>query len=235
MLHCAASQGMLSFVLALLRAAADERSACDLPDRFGRTALHWAAEQGRRNVVQALLRAGACVDPRSRRTATPIMLAALKGHVEVVSMLVHYYRGGKSELGPLSRRRRGMGHSVSTALHYAAAGGHVRVVKILLGAGFDRGKLDAAGLTPAEVSARQLHSTSPTITQLLLPRSDMGGKLVHDYADKIVEDVATVSGLVKGGAFLDWQDGRGETPLFRAVNFDNGAILRVLLRAGADP
>ncbi|CAM9146667.1 unnamed protein product, partial [Laminaria digitata] len=235
MLHCAASQGMLSLVLALLRAATDERYACDLPDRFGRTPLHWAAEQGRCNVVLALLGARACFNPLSKRKATPIMLAALEGHVEVVRLLSRYYRGGKSKCGPLSRHRRDIRRSGSTALHYAAAGGHVSVVKILLGAGFDRGILDAVGLTPAEVSARQSHSTSAATTHLLLPRSDMGGKLVHDYAHKIVEDVAMVSGLVKGGAFLDWQDGNGETSLFRAVHVHHGAISRVLLRAGADP
>ncbi|CAM9902428.1 unnamed protein product [Laminaria digitata] len=233
MLHCAASQGMLSVVIPLLRAAADKRSACDLPDRFGRTPLHWAAEQGRRNVVHALLRAGACVDPRSQRNATPIMLAASRGHVEVVRMLLRC-RASEAERGPLNRHRHGAGHSGRTALHCAAKGGHLRVVELLLDAGFARGQHDGA-LTPAEISARQSHSTSAAITHLLLPRSDMGGKLVHCYANKWTEDVVTLSGLINGGAFVDWQDGTGDTPLHRAVHFHHVTISRVLLEAGAHP
>ncbi|CAN0540629.1 unnamed protein product, partial [Scytosiphon promiscuus] len=50
-----------------------------------------------------------------------------------------------------------------------------------------------------------------------------------------MEDVGMVSGLAKGGAFLDWQNGNGETPLHRAVHFRHVAISRVLLNAGADP
>ena len=230
MVHCAASQGMLSSVIELV---ADGRVACDLPDRFGRTPLHWAAEQGHRNVVIVLLRAGACVDPRSQRNATPIMLAASRGHVEVFRVLLKY-RAGQSDCWPLNRHRHGIEHWRSTALHCAAAGGHVRVIEVLLDAGFDRGQHDGAGLTPAEVSARLSHSTTPAITHLLLP-SDMGGKLVHDYVNMAMQDVAMVSGLVKGGAFLDWQDGTGDTPLHRAVHFNHVNISRVLLLAGADP
>ena len=230
MFHSAASQGMLCSVAALL---ADGRLSCDLPDRFGRTPLHWAAEQGHLDVVLALLRAGACVDPRSQCKATPIMLAASGGHVGIVGVLVHY-RAGESDCWPFSRHRRGIDHWRSTALHYAAAGGHVAVVRHLLDAGFDRGQHDGAGLTPAEVSARESHPSSPTITHLLLP-SDGGGKLVYSYVSMMVEDVAIVSGLAKGGAFLDWQNGNGETPLHRAVHHNHVAILRVLLQAGADP
>ena len=230
-LHCAASQGMLSDVQALL---AEGRFSYDLPDRFGRTPLHWAAEQGYRNVVLTLLRAGACVDPRSERKSTPIMLAASKGHTEVVIVLLHH-RAGESDLEPLHRHRSGVGPSRSTALHYAAAGGHVRVVKVLLDAGFDRGQHGAAGLTPAEVSARKSHPASAAVTRLLLPTSDMGGKLIYDHVNMLTEEVVTVSGLVKGGAFLDWQDGIGNTPLHQAALLHHDTVSRILLKAGANP
>ncbi|CAM9228794.1 unnamed protein product, partial [Laminaria digitata] len=230
-LHCAASQGIL---LSLLVLPARGGFYYDLPDRFGRTPLHWAAEQGHRIVALALLRSGACVDPRSQRKATPIMLAASRGHAEVVGVLLQYH-AGESDCSSLNRHRRGIEHWRSTALHCAAAGGHVRVVELLLDAGFDRGQHDGAGLTPAEISARQSHSTSAAITRLLLPTSDMGGKLVHDYVNTTMLDVAMVSGLVKGGAFLDWRNGSGGTPLHRAVQFRHATILRILLQAGADP
>lgn len=231
MFHCAASQGMLSSILVLL---SDGKFSCDMPDGFGRTPLHWAAEQGHRNVVFALLRAGACVDPRSHRKATPIMLAASRGHEAVVRVLLKY-RAGESDCPPLDCHRRGIEHWRSTALHCSAAAGHVRTVELLLDAGFNREQRDGAGLTPAEISARTSHVTSAAITHLLLPTSDMGGKLVHDYTNMMVEDVAMVSGLVKGGAFLGWRDGTGYTPLHRAVHFHHAIVSRLLLQAGADP
>ena len=227
-IHCAASQGIL---LSLLALPAGRGFTYDMPDRFGRTPLHWAAEQGHCNVVLALLRAGVSVDPHSHRKATPIMLAASRGHVQVVGLLLQH-RAGESDCRPLNRHRCGIEHWRSTALHCAAAAGHVRVIERLLDAGFDRGQHDGAGLTAAEVSARQSHSTSAAITHLLLPR-DMGGKLVHDYVNMTMEDVPMVSGLVKGGAFLDWQDASGDTPLHRAVYFKHIIISRILLQAGA--
>ena len=62
----------------------------------------------------------------------------------------------------------------------------------------------------------------------------MGGKLVYYYVNMMLQDVGTVSGLAKGGALLDWQDGTGETPLHRAVQFHHVAISMVLLLAGVD-
>ncbi|CAN0228497.1 unnamed protein product, partial [Ectocarpus sp. 13 AM-2016] len=65
---------------------------------------------------------------------------------------------------------------------------------------------------------------------------DGGGKLVYDYVSMVSQDVATVYGLVQGGAFLDWQDShRRRTPLHRAVYFGHSQILKILLAAGANP
>ncbi|CAM9949798.1 unnamed protein product, partial [Ectocarpus sp. 13 AM-2016] len=65
---------------------------------------------------------------------------------------------------------------------------------------------------------------------------DGGGKLVYDYVNMVSQDVATVYGLVQGGAFLDWQDShRRRTPLHRAVYFGHFQILKILLAAGANP
>lgn len=231
MFHCAASQGMLSSILALL---ANGNLPCDSPDRFGRTPLHWAAEQGHRNVVLALLRAGSCVDPRSQRKATPIMLAASSGYVNVVGVLLRF-GAGESDCSPLNHHRRSIDHWRRTALHCAAAGGHAAVVALLLGNGFDREQHDGAGLIPAEISARTSYSTSPAITRILLPTGDNGGKLVYDYVDTMMQDVGIVSGLAKGGAFLDWRAETGDAPLHRAAHFHHAAIAKVLLRWGADP
>lgn len=207
-------------------------SCCNLRDALGRTALHEAAEQGDSVVAKALLDAGARVDPRCRRKVTPLMLASRRGHADVVRLLL---RAGAGEIdrqgdetSPVEWR--------STALHHAARGGDVDVVSTLLDAGFQREQRDEAGLTPAEISARAGHASSPEATRRLLGAgSDRGGKLVHDYVNMVAEDVAIVRGLVDAEAFLDWQDEPGgDTALHRAAHFQHSRITEVLLRAGTD-
>ncbi|CAM9538860.1 unnamed protein product [Ectocarpus fasciculatus] len=228
-IHCAASQGLIFSVQALL---AEGRIACDAKDRFGKTPLHWAAGQGHLDVVLTLIGAGALVDSRSHSKATPLMLAALSGHAHVVRCLLCAGAGASNRYncqGRCHEERR------STALHYAAKGGHVGVVATLLSAGFYKDQHDETGMTAAEISARVGHASSREATRLLLG-SDRGGKLVYDYVNTVTQDVATVYGLVQGGAFLDWQDShRRRTPLHRAVYFGHFRILKILLAAGANP
>lgn len=229
LIHCAASQDNAPCVAILLAGGV----SCDLQDRFGRTPLHWAAEQGSMSVIQTLGRFGASNDLLSHRLCTPLMLAAERGHEEIVRMLLQA-RAGATD-------RHEMGHSHmgwfrSTALHCAAKGSQAGIVGILLGAGFHRGQRDQSGFTAAEVSARQRQPLSPAVTRLLLPVQDGGGQMVFDRVNRVVEDAEILRGLVRGGACVDWQDPiRGETPLHRAVYFNHLKILKILLRAGANP
>lgn len=231
MIHCAASQGATSSVQALL---ADGRVHPDAQDRVGRTALHWAAGQGHLETVVALLttKLKASIDAGSRCNASPLMLAALGGHVDTVRYLLHAGAGA-----PIGYDGGPHGHAEwrASALHYAASSGHAGVVTTLLAAGFRRDQHDGAGLTPAEISARSRHPCSPAVTRLLLDK-DGGGKLVHDYVNMVGEDVDIVRGLALGGAFLDWQDPQHKrTPLHHAVHFQHFQVIKILLQAGANP
>ena len=226
-LHCAASQGLVDVVESIL---AKGETPCDLLDRYGRTALHWAAEQGHLLVTQALLNTGANFETRCLQNRTPLMLAALGGHEEVVCMML---KAGAGFTKHCNKPPPSIVSWKSTALHYAASGGHLGVVSTLLDAGFDKEQRDEAGLTPVEISARAARASSPAVTRRLLP-NDMGARMVHDYVNMVMEDIETVAGLAKCGAFLDWQDVIGNSPLHRAVHFQHVNISKILLQYGAE-
>jgi len=102
-----------------------------------------------------------------------------------------------------------------TALHLAAAGYRVEIVKLLLAAGAD-----------ANAAGNHRHSGP-----------------FHYAADGYItgpvwdakRQVKTIEVLLKGGAKIDAQDKNGAAPLHRAVRTRCAAAVRYLLDAGADP
>lgn len=233
--HRAAARGQVDVVKRLV---SQDTVSCDAIDQFGKTALHWGSQHGHSDVVQQLLSAGATVDSTAKENqATPLMLAALAGHAEVVRILLAAGAGARDRMGTGGRR---CSRWRSTALHYAARGGQVEVVTVLLDAGFDKCQRDGAGLTPVEVAARKASAVSPTSSKVraattfrLLPK-DRGGPLVHSYVNMVMEDFPMIQGLAKGGAFLDWQDRIGDSPLHLAAHFRHVRVTQALLEAGAE-
>jgi hypothetical protein len=102
-----------------------------------------------------------------------------------------------------------------TALHLAAAGYRVKIVKLLLASG-------------ADANAAHNHRQSAPL---------------HYAADGYItgpvwdakRQVKTIEVLLKGGSKIDAQDKNGAAPLHRAVRTRSAAAVRCLLQAGADP
>jgi len=102
-----------------------------------------------------------------------------------------------------------------TALHLAAAGYRVEIVKLLL----------AAGANPN--AAKNMRKSSP----------------LHYAADGFItgpvwnakRQVATIRCLLQNGADIHLQDMNGATPLHRAVRTRCAAAVKLLLEAGSDP
>ena len=118
-LHVAVAEGRLEFISALLRFGASPNV---LSPEFG-TPLHVAAARNHCKCARVLIDAGADVNAQTVDTGeTPLMLAARKGHLEFVRLLL-----GSSKLDPYAKDTV-VGH---TALHEAALNGHSAVARRL--------------------------------------------------------------------------------------------------------
>ena len=88
-------------------------------DSEGRHGLHIALMEGSLKVAKTLLDlSGTKVDTRSKSDETPLMMAALKGNTEFAKRLI--------------ARGADVNKTGWTPLHYAATGGHVEMIKLLL-------------------------------------------------------------------------------------------------------
>jgi hypothetical protein len=102
-----------------------------------------------------------------------------------------------------------------TALHLAAAGYRVEIVRLLL----------AAGADPNAVQNRRRSG----------PLHYAADGFITGPAWDPQRQVETIRCLLDHGAAIDLQDQNGATPLHRAVRTRSAAAVRCLLDAGADP
>ncbi|KAK3165898.1 hypothetical protein QOZ80_1AG0039100 [Eleusine coracana subsp. coracana] len=121
-LVAAAERGHLEVVVELLRHLDDEGVA--VKNRSGYDALHVAAREGHLAVVQEILwRDRMLAKTFGPANTTPLISAAMRGHIEVVRLLLEQDDFGLIEMA----RDNG-----KNALHFAARQGHIGIVKALL-------------------------------------------------------------------------------------------------------
>lgn len=106
-------------------------------------------------------------------------------------------------------------YAEDTALHLAAAGYRVEIIRLLLAAG-------------ADPNASSNHRRSS-------PLHYAADGYVNGPAWDPKRQVETISYLLEAGAQINAQDKNGATPLHRAVRTRCALAVRHLLRAGSDP
>jgi ankyrin repeat protein len=194
-------------------------------DNRGRTALHWAALSGHTEVVANLLDKGAQTDIGDDNDETPLMLAAYRGHLGVVQLIVQHTGGQGLEA---------TNDGGDTALHLAVSGGHEAVVTFLLSQGAQTVNAHVNGIT-LFTSAAAMGYVS--IVQLFLElqggrmldeRDDTGKTALHWAVRGGHAEVTAL--LLRNGAGASVRDEEGGTPLMEVCVLRYLGALQILLQ-----
>ncbi len=190
------------------------------------TPLHLAATHGQAETVECLLRRGASKERLSSDGITPLFLAAQKGNIDCVRILLQYQAKVDSdnltmELSPLH-----------TAAYYC----HDDVIRLLLENGASIDKLSKMNKTPLFFAANQ--GRISTIKTLLdyHPNIDSTNErdwtAVHLAAHKGHAEALEL--LLSRGALKERYTTTAMTPLYLAAAGGHDECVKVLLKFGAN-
>jgi ankyrin repeat protein len=191
-----------------------------------------AVESGNVGEIKRLIDTGASVnfgfDRDDLANVTPLMIAAQKGNVEIIDLLL---KAGADVKAKDRHFMPGEG-GAETALFYAVRGGHEKAIRALVRA---RSNLNAkaCGSTPLSVA---ISGKNIPIAKLLI---ELGAKAntLGSLSDAILnQDLESVSLLLEFGANPDATDRHfGETPLMDAARRGLLEICSALLDHKANP
>ena len=190
----------------------------------GMAALLVAAnhDQLQLTVVDELLKRGANPNDANQAGTTVLMMAATKGHMEVVQRLLDH------GADPTVRNRNG-----DNAADHAAWSPDNRVMLHFIDDIVAAGRVNQA-LLRAVCENRTNNAALFLALGADIGKGDYSGTtLLHRAVEYSLP--STVHFLIDRGAQLDIQNEFGRTPLLEAAVHDRLDNVRVLLRAGADP
>uniref|UniRef100_A0A3P8XWR0 Inversin n=1 Tax=Esox lucius TaxID=8010 RepID=A0A3P8XWR0_ESOLU len=222
--HAAAVNGDRS---ALVRLVTADPSLRDREDQFGRTPLMYCVLADRLDCAETLLKAGASVNKADHSQRTALHLAAQKGNVRFLKLLLcnraDWLQKDLEDMTPLHLATRhpspkplalllkhiGPGEvdtqdkNKQTALHWSAFYNRPEHVRLLIKHDSNIGIPDSEGKIPLHWAA---HSQEHTATHTV----------------RCILEAAPTESL------LNWQDYEGRTPLHFAVADGNEAVVEVL-------
>lgn len=236
-LMLAARSGDVESVRALLARGAKP----DALERLGQTALMWAAAEGHTAVVRALMDAGADVKATLDSGFQAFHFAVRGGHLDTVRAFL----AAGADVNAMMQRpaRAGSGRPIgargprTTPLMLAIQNGHFELAIALVDAGADPN--DArTGFTPLHMIAMVRRPDSSDSSEPAAP--DGAGSLSSaDFVREIVKRGAKVNFRLPRGAPRQpsWSTigSEGATPFLFAADRGDLALMRLLLKLGADP
>jgi len=176
----------------------------DLIDELGNTALTVAAAENQQSILKLLLSQGANVNAQSKDGTTALMNAAMYGNLEVARLLLE--SGSKVDL----KKDDG-----ETALVGAVQYGRLAMVELLLSKGSDANAVTSG-------AANDGRGTTPLMFAAM-----------HGLRGAQGDWNQIVSALLKHGATTNMARANGDTALTIAQWNGHGAIVNLLLNAGA--
>ena len=192
-----------------------------------RTLLHYASEGGNLKVVELILSTskGAQIDEEDSGHRTPLMLAAGKGHSDVLLCLIDH--GVDVNKRDCNER---------TALHCASENGHLEVSELLVSKGAEIDVEDGDHCTPLMLAAKRGHYD--VSEHLISQGADIHKK---DGCDRTALHYASESGhleivelLLSKGSEIDREDKDHCTPLILAAERGHNDVSLNFINHDAD-
>lgn len=226
----------------------------EIKDLNGFTPSHKAISQGHVRVLDLLLTKGASIYTTTKQGQTPLELAKIGDHEEVIKLLEERVAGSK-KLSPdllmavqsgkckvvASLLKQGanidfVDSDNQTLLHLAAKNGHVDIMQLLINRGVDIEAVAKKGLTPLILAVQ---TNQQEAVKLLLNKganfyaaTESGNTSLHWSALNGYYNIAEI--LLNEGADLRARNNDGQTPLHVAVQKADLQITKLFLDRGAD-
>ena len=221
-LMIAARNDKLQAVKYLLKQGADP----SLQDNDGWNLLHFASRGGNPEVIELMLSHVPCIDSRTKKGSTPLMIAALDDKLQAVKYLL------KQGADPSLQDNDGW-----NLLHFASRGGNPEVIELMLGHVPNIDSITKEGSTPLMIAARndKLQAVKYLLKQGADPslQNNDGWNLLHfaslggnpEVIELMLGHVPNIDSITK----------EGSTPLMIAARNDKLQAVKYLLKQGADP
>ena len=223
-LHVAVECEALNAIKKLIQLGADIDAK-----NTGRTPLYYAASLGMKSIVSDLIAAGASVEKMTVDGSTPLHVAIIEGHMDVVEKLV---KSGCNTTQPMLQ----MGDPSSpdlTPFQLAALFCRPEILHILHA---NTPNIDVNELSPDHLSPLHLALLRPE-GLTILDNGQVQRGLHFDTPEKEVlfarNQQLTVEFLIKH-CKVNAMDEEGVTPLDMAVLFDLESIISMLVKAGGE-
>ena len=200
--------------------------------RLGCTALHFAAGSSDNSgeILRCLIANGADVNGVNKVKHTPLMIAAIRGHINALTLLIKH--GADVDLQDSDGYK---------ALHFAVYGSDIssEIFSCLIGIGADVNARTKNGVTPLMIAAEEGHIN--VVTSLVkcganvhLQDKDGQTALHHAMQSPQASICEVLSCLIKNGADVNAHTFHNETPLMLASRDGHVNVVTFLIKHGAD-
>lgn len=164
--------------------------------------IHKALTGGTAAQAKRLLDQGANIEARDAQGATPLITAAGRGNLALVTLLLNRH----AEVETTDR-------AGNTALHQASFYGQVPCVEALLATGAQTSTRNALAFTPLHQAVRRFWELSG-----------------ESRADRLTRQANVIDILLRHGADPELRDASGRTPITLATESSNGSLRHALNR-----